>query len=256
MSPSLGANQAYAVPLLKGTWVTSPYKQDAAPASSIEPRGGGKKRSAMSVGSTPGYRIDQNSMGLASGGARNAWTFPQTPTTLQPRTEAEFAGLCIGCHAKADLNNTAAPVASNWKTMKRVHNTVKGWATASGGNANNKVHAFTCSKCHTPHNAKLPRLLVTNCLDVKHRGRAASGGSMTGPASQSGSRGAGVGRFPQGGGGDGSSPLTTAGIWFFGKATQSTSITTNSQTLCHQSATAGGSTYSQDGQLWNTKSPW
>ncbi|QVW34712.1 CxxxxCH/CxxCH domain-containing protein [Geobacter sulfurreducens] len=257
VSPSLGANQAYAVPLLKGTWVTSPYKQDAAPASKTEARGGGKKRSAMNVGSTPGYRIDQNSMGIAAAATRSQWTFPGTPTTLQPRTEAEFAGLCIGCHAKADLNNTAAPATSNWKTMRRVHNTVKGWATASGGNANNKVHAFTCSKCHTPHNAKLPRLLVTNCLDVKHRGRAASGGSMTGPASQSGSQGAGVGRFPQGGGGTGDQPSgTNAGKWFFGNATQSTSITINSQTLCHQSATAGGSTYSQDGQLWNTKSPW
>jgi hypothetical protein len=27
-------------------------------------------------------------------------------------------------------------------------------------------HKFSCSKCHTPHASRLPRLMVTNCLDV------------------------------------------------------------------------------------------
>jgi predicted CxxxxCH...CXXCH cytochrome family protein len=27
-------------------------------------------------------------------------------------------------------------------------------------------HAFTCSKCHNPHASRLPRLMITNCLDV------------------------------------------------------------------------------------------
>jgi len=38
----------------------------------------------------------------------------------------------------------------------------------TGGNTNLQVqyHNFPCSKCHTPHQSRLPRLLKTNCLDV------------------------------------------------------------------------------------------
>ncbi|CAG0926530.1 hypothetical protein RHDC3_00070 [Rhodocyclaceae bacterium] len=264
------SNRAYGVPLLKGTWVTSPYKQDTAPANTNEARGGGNRKSALNVGSTPGYKLDQNTMGIASGAPRASWTFPGTPNTQQSSTAAEFAGLCTGCHAEAALKNTAPASADNWKSMGRIHNTVKGWATTGGGNAGNAVHAFTCSKCHAPHNSYLPRLLVTNCLDVKHRGRVASTGSMTTVLGQnSGSSGGGLGRFPQGGGGTGSRPETTAGKWFFGKGVEvgsrtAATVVTESQTHCHQTATSGGtppadgpppsSGYNQ--QYWNNRSPW
>ncbi len=29
-------------------------------------------------------------------------------------------------------------------------------------------HQFTCSKCHNPHASRLPRLMITNCLDTNH----------------------------------------------------------------------------------------
>jgi hypothetical protein len=29
-----------------------------------------------------------------------------------------------------------------------------------------RYHRFTCSKCHNPHASRLPRLMITNCLDV------------------------------------------------------------------------------------------
>jgi nitrate/TMAO reductase-like tetraheme cytochrome c subunit len=29
-------------------------------------------------------------------------------------------------------------------------------------------HSFTCSKCHNPHASRLPKLMITNCLDTKH----------------------------------------------------------------------------------------
>ena len=32
----------------------------------------------------------------------------------------------------------------------------------------NKYHQFPCSKCHMPHASRLPRLMLTNCLDVTH----------------------------------------------------------------------------------------
>ncbi len=40
--------------------------------------------------------------------------------------------------------------------------------TGSGSaNAQLQFHQFPCSKCHNPHASKLPRLLITNCLDVR-----------------------------------------------------------------------------------------
>lgn len=285
VSPSLGANKQYALPLLKGTWVTSPYKQDAAPANTNESRGGSTKSGKMAVkpvGSTPQYYIDQNSLQGSNAPMRPAtaksWTFvTNAKTTLQTRTASQFAGLCLGCHAEADLKNTAPASAANWKSMKRIHNTVSGWATTGGGNATNNVHAFTCSKCHSAHNSKLPRLLVTNCLDVKHRGQVASGGSMATIIGGVGSEGSGAGRFPQGGGGStGKNPTNASersanpGAWFFGKTNGASGFTTNnitttSQTYCHQTTTSGGArpagttngnTSGASQQLWNTITPW
>jgi hypothetical protein len=31
--------------------------------------------------------------------------------------------------------------------------------------AGSKAHAFTCSKCHSPHASGLPALLIQNCID-------------------------------------------------------------------------------------------
>ncbi|MHC4843390.1 MAG: hypothetical protein ACYTEE_06270 [Planctomycetota bacterium] len=32
----------------------------------------------------------------------------------------------------------------------------------------NDFHNFPCSKCHSPHASRLPKLMITNCLDVNH----------------------------------------------------------------------------------------
>ncbi len=141
VSPTLGANAQYAVPLLKGTWLTSPYKEDA---PNPTPSGSG--------GNVPGWRTDRNTFN----GSR-----------INENAE-QFAGLCLNCHPKSGLTdgvnkNTA------FKSLDRVHEAVKGWGT-------NAEHSYPCSKCHQPHNSGLPRLLQTNCLDFKHRGMLASGG--------------------------------------------------------------------------------
>ena len=31
-----------------------------------------------------------------------------------------------------------------------------------------QFHTFTCSKCHNPHASRLPKLMITNCLDTNH----------------------------------------------------------------------------------------
>jgi hypothetical protein len=42
------------------------------------------------------------------------------------------------------------------------------WGTVQdNGTKQTGFHAFTCSKCHNPHASRLPKLLITNCLDTK-----------------------------------------------------------------------------------------
>jgi hypothetical protein len=257
----LAANQQYAVPMLKGTYTTSPYKYDGAATHSAT-RGGDAQGVVTTVAGVAGYHIDQNTMQAASTGATptssRRWTFATSASTLQTLNDTQFAGLCMNCHSKAALNSTVAATsatgtAGSWKSMTRVHNSVKGWAltTGTGGNVGNKVHAYTCSKCHSTHNSNLPRLLVTNCLDAKHKGRVVSGGTAIGPFSGSQSSGNGIGRFPGGGGGSSANRASAPGPWYFG-----VSGATPATQTCHDTATAGGTTFNITSQLWNTKSPW
>jgi len=34
--------------------------------------------------------------------------------------------------------------------------------------AQTQYHKFSCSKCHNPHASRLPKLMITNCLDISH----------------------------------------------------------------------------------------
>jgi predicted CxxxxCH...CXXCH cytochrome family protein len=279
--------QQYAVPLLKGTWVTSPYKEDTAPINATRPRGGGSKQTVMNYGSDVQYNIDQNTFRKnrastttvqINAGANIAFNLLSTSASrLQTVADTDFAGLCTKCHSKANLTDTAQASTTNWQTRNRIHQTVEGWAATSGtgGNVNNKVHAYTCSKCHAPHNSRLPRLMVTNCLDMKHRGKVTSGGSVSSVAaggttaantgnlhSSINSTGKGAGRFPSGGGRyTGTKSITSGagarnpGPWMFG-AVQSGSQAGSYTTSCHNTATSGGATYTPANQQWNTKTIW
>ena len=147
VSPTLGAKQQFAVPLLKGTWITSPYREDVPMADLNNP-----PYNQPYYPPVPTVYTDQN-------------TFSGARIT---EDDSKFAGLCLRCHSKGKL--TAGPDKTKpWKSLDRVHQSVKGWGV-------NDQHSYTCSKCHTPHASGLPKLMITNCLDFKHRGRTASGG--------------------------------------------------------------------------------
>ncbi|MDU0459753.1 MAG: LamG-like jellyroll fold domain-containing protein [Geobacteraceae bacterium] len=218
VSPTLGANQQYAVPLLKGTWVTSPYKEDAPPSRNewqTNYTGGGVQ-----------YHIDQNTFGSGIWGAVTGMT----------QSVDQSSGLCLGCHPKDTLTAAAGPANPNpWKSKNRIHESVKGWKTSNG-----KVeHNYSCSKCHSAHTgATLPRLMVTNCLDSKHKGMMGYNMSPVVSGSGSGDGGSGSGRIPgsfAGGGYDGG-----PGDY---------SVT------CHDSATANGGSDGTN-QGWNNITPW
>ena len=41
-------------------------------------------------------------------------------------------------------------------------------ATVDENTTDHQYHHFSCSKCHNPHASRLPRLMISNCLDTKH----------------------------------------------------------------------------------------
>lgn len=234
ISTTMGTNRQYAVPLLKGTWVTSPYKEDAAtrdnraylymasPGDEDAPRPAAGTFAAY-TSAIKSYKIDQN-------------TFTTGAIT---QTDAQFGGLCLSCHPKTSLTNGTT---HTWKSKDRVHESVKGWKTAN----TTIKHSYSCSKCHAPHNARLPRLMVSNCLDYKHRGRVTNNLSPVTSGSYRGEDGSGSGAIPGSYAGGEGGPRGTAGNgkWSgWGSNPPSSNLFT-----CHEN--------NDSTQRWNTKTPW
>lgn len=42
------------------------------------------------------------------------------------------------------------------------------WGASVDDTLDSRYHEFPCSKCHNPHASRLPRLMITNCLDTRH----------------------------------------------------------------------------------------
>jgi len=164
VSPSLGDNKQYGVPLLKGTWLSSPFKEDHPPPDAYGPRANitanrwGRTRSTPMAGTPVAhYNIDRNTFGD-----------PVNNASRITESDQQFAGLCLRCHPQENLENPD-PSDRTFRSLGRVHESVKGWGP-------NTEHSYPCSKCHQPHASGLPRLLQTNCLNFTHRGGRGSGG--------------------------------------------------------------------------------
>jgi hypothetical protein len=61
-----------------------------------------------------------------------------------------------------------------------------GVSQGSGVIVNKGYHAFSCSKCHNPHASRLPKLMITNCLDTKHNTWDNQWSPLTGTGTESG----------------------------------------------------------------------
>jgi hypothetical protein len=239
VSPSLGSNRALAIPLLKDTWLTSPYKEDQPP-----PMPYGTKKTALGWGG-----ID----------APNSYSAPDAVTEKDKwykynterstfgsgkiaESDEHFAGLCLRCHPKKSLLGSYTGAvntptnASNapWKSVPRVHAAVKDW----GRNKLAGEHANPCSKCHQPHNSGLPRLMQTDCLDYNHRGYLPTGGQAWRSTDQSY-------KAPQQNQYRG---FPAANL--LGKTAEFEATTT-----CHSGATGNSGTWPAR-NLWNSVTPW
>lgn len=233
VSTTLGADQQYGVPLLKGTWLTSPYKEDATTADNQNYIGiaafnytgeyEGPTRSQAKKDSQAAamrsYRIDQNTFGSGDNSVMNSTLYSIS------ETDTQFAGLCLNCHQKQDLTNGTT---HTWKSKDRIHESVKGWKTAN----TTKQHSYSCSKCHAPHNASLPRLMVSNCLDYKHRSRVTNNAN---PVTSGSYRDSGYGSGRQPG-------SYSARVGEDGRTTVNRTFT------CHEN--------NDSTQKWNVQTPW
>ncbi|GFE56433.1 CxxxxCH/CxxCH domain-containing protein [Geobacter sp. AOG1] len=234
VSPTLGTNKQYSVPLLKGTWLTSPYKEDVATADNVAYR--------YMNASASGDDAPQPASGTANAylAAKNSYKIDQNTFASGSITETDqqFAGLCLNCHAKQTLTDGTN---HTWKSKDRIHESVKGWKTA---NATVK-HTYSCSKCHAPHNATLPRLMVTNCLDGRHRGQVPYNSNSITSGSGTGSKGNGSGGMP--------------GFWAGGREGDHGGYSTSSSDApaVKPSPSVGSCHEGNDTtQQWNVKTPW
>jgi len=220
VSPTLGSNQQYGVPLLKGTWLTSPYKEDVAPEYPWNERG-------APWGNDVHVHIDQNTFG---------GHFNQLVSGIT-QTDAQFAGLCLNCHPKDSLTKNGAGSPNSWKSKDRVHEAVKGWKTSNG----TVKHNYPCSKCHSPHNGSaLPRLMISNCMDWSHKGRVASTTGAT-PSGSYSECGGGNGRIP------GVYDYSTCDDWGYG-------YNGSYSTACHE--VQNSHALGDADQSWNLVTPW
>lgn len=232
VSPTMGANMKYGVPLLKGTWVTSPYKEDVTTADNQnyiasaavgyvgDYEGPTRSQAILDArkAAAQSFKIDQNTFSTTI-------TNYNAAVTGVTEADSQFAGLCLNCHTKANLTNGTTHA---WKDKNRIHEAVKGWKTANG----TIQHNYTCSKCHAPHNASLPRLMISNCFDSKHRGRV---GEQTNPVTSGSYRKNGYGSGQIGG-------RYTAAVG------ERANVTYSNQYTCHEN--------NETTQKWNNVTQW
>lgn len=70
---------------------------------------------------------------------------------------------------ETSLFNTPALIMDDYSysNQQTVSSTGGGTQTVVGPTTQNRYHTFNCGKCHNPHASRLPKLMITNCLDTK-----------------------------------------------------------------------------------------
>ncbi len=241
VSRTLGERMPYSVPLLKGTWLTSPYKEDGPPSAAQQKEGGPKGAGTDSRGiawekgdfSFTNREMNAN-FGINGGGAprepmsRSGMKYNVDRNTFGAsgritENDDRFAGICLSCHTKTSLTGN--------DRIGRIHRTVKGWGS-------NKEHAFPCAKCHQSHNSGLPRLMQTNCFEVGPPGLRESSGLAWVPEKKNGT-------------GDAPKPETTKQSAKGKKSTKVEIVGCHVRQFGGNPAKQGGG-----GGQWNEKSSW
>lgn len=244
VSPTLGDKMAYGVPLLKGTWLTSPYREDGPPATSPGKGGFAKEgdtgnraiawekgdfsftnreaNANFGIGGSGAPREPMSMAGMKYNIDRNTFG----PERRIAENDDSFAGLCLKCHKKEQT-----PAGSK---AALIHRSVKGWGA-------NKEHAFPCAKCHQPHNSGLPRLMQTNCFQEGPSGLRESSGLPWLPAKK-----------------DQGKTAPEAKSASQGSSTKTSKNAKGEVVGCHvrQFGKGNGQMQKQDGNQWKGKNSW
>lgn len=103
---------------------------------------------------------------------RTTWRAPSGLTTTGARPDMGYAnhgtGVGYGYRATDARGFTGHSPPTNAGNARPYGGGLYNWgATVNDTTVDTKYHNFSCSKCHNPHASRLPRLMVTNCLDTK-----------------------------------------------------------------------------------------
>ena len=123
--------------------------------------GGGRGYSYRSNSSGNGYlyypRTSTTSTTLAGTNASYAWRYFVWNTTYNsagtyPRGSTIAAGT-----AELNIGNKSTAITGGSTDTE-----------TANYDAQANYHTFSCAKCHNPHASRLPKLMITNCLDTNH----------------------------------------------------------------------------------------
>ncbi|NOY45600.1 MAG: hypothetical protein GXP50_09140 [Deltaproteobacteria bacterium] len=106
----------------------------------------------------PGGSGDDQSMGLAQETGRGysyrgSWGYGYKPTTNPASRAYAYKDFEWGTSAGGSTPQIAAGTAE---------------LTVDENTLQTQYHTFNCGKCHNPHASRLPKLMITNCLDTNH----------------------------------------------------------------------------------------
>ena len=71
----------------------------------------------------------------------------------------------VGSIRNASFGDGVSPKVNS---MAVAYNNFAWGVNVDSSSVDSDFHSFSCSKCHNPHASRLPKLMVTNCLDVSH----------------------------------------------------------------------------------------
>ncbi len=92
---------------------------------------------------------------------------PENYLTIGNMADQAFVG-STGYHYRGSggANSYLSPIEPI--NSRYAFNSYNWGASVNGTTTDSSFHKFMCSKCHNPHASRLPKLLITNCLDVRH----------------------------------------------------------------------------------------
>ena len=114
-------------------------------------------------------------LGGSTGGGTNIFNLRGSSTGCSDQPEMFFDGCNVPGENSAGFRGTAGNANDYQPPINPTGESAEGTAatnywgvTVDGTTVDDQYHKFSCSKCHNPHASRLPKLMITNCLDTKH----------------------------------------------------------------------------------------